>query len=789
MKRPILFGLLVLAAASVFAQEKGTIKGKVIDELSKQPLPGLNVRLIGTSLGGSTNLEGIYLISNIPEGVYQLQMDYIGFQSHFENNVRVVRGKTTFIREVAMKESYLQGEEITVTASGFEQDKQAPVSNYNYSREEIRRAPGATGDIFRAIETLPGVSSTGGEFSSFSVRGGSPRDNIVLVDNIPFSKVSHFDGGTEEQEAQGGRFSIFTPGLIESANFQAGGFGARYGGKNASLVDLKIKEGNFATPTFNGTYDVLGWETNYDGPSYLHDNTSLLVSARHQDFKTILDWTGQRDLGHPRYTDLILKTTTEINPQNKISFLGIYAGDNFDRTLSHVYESDNLYGNDLADGREVKYLVGLNWRYLTSKNSYMENSFYFGHRNQQFVSGQAYTDEVNGIKPSRSEVRTRPEIYRFKQDEDQLGAKTNWTFQWTDGFTMITGIEINRLLFDNASVQNGFDTTFVFDNDDHRPDPSQLYLVRDPVNTNFQYDAAKWDYAGFMEWSYTMAKKFTVNPGIRYEYSQFNRRHYLSPRLSASHVYDSRTTFNAAAGLYYQAPEPDAIVSDARNERLKNQKAYHYIAGVTRYLSDHVKLTAEAYYKKFDDLVVKPDRTDNLRTNQGDGWARGLDVGLIKRFSNKWYGQVNYSRMASKRNNHDGEGSYNSDFSQPNILNILVGFELNKEWSFATKWKYATGRPKDAYIVHTDVLGDPDHLRFSKEITRNNGERLDHFHTWNVRVDYRKQIGRIAIVSFVDILNMYGHLNVNEEFFQYQDGKIDKRGFTIAPTMGVKIEY
>lgn len=79
-------------------------------------------------------------------------------------------------------------------------------------------------------------------------------------------------------------------------------------------------------------------------------------------------------------------------------------------------------------------------------------------------------------------------------------------------------------------------------------------------------------------------------------------------------------------------------------------------------------------------------------------------------------------------------------------------------------------------------------MRYSKEIIRNNGDRLDDFHTWNVRVDYRKQIGRFAVVSFVDILNMYGHLNVNEEFFQYQNGKLDKRGFRVAPTMGVKIE-
>ncbi|MFB3056427.1 MAG: TonB-dependent receptor plug domain-containing protein, partial [Ignavibacteriaceae bacterium] len=123
-------------------------------------------------------------------------------------------------------------------------------------------------------ETRDGRSS-GGEFSAFSVRGGSPKENIILIDNIPFGKVTHFNGGSEEQEAQGGRFSIFAPGLIEEANFQAGGFSAIYGGKFSSFLDLKIKEGNTENPTVDGRIDVLGWEVNYDGPLPALKNSNM----------------------------------------------------------------------------------------------------------------------------------------------------------------------------------------------------------------------------------------------------------------------------------------------------------------------------------------------------------------------------------------------------------------------------------------------------------------------------------------------------------------------------------
>ncbi len=476
--------LFILPWVGLFAQNEGQIRGKVVDKLSKQPLPGANVRLIGTSYGATTNLEGVYTLPRVPENVYSLQVDFIGFNSFTENDVRVVRGKMTVVREIEMIESSIEGEEVTVVAGAFQQNRQSPVSNYNYSREEIRRSPGATGDIFRAIETLPGVSSSGGEFSSFAVRGGSPRDNIVLIDNIPFSKVSHFDGGTEEQEAQGGRFSIFTPGLIESANFQAGGFGARYGGRNASLVDLTIKEGNRENATVDGTVDVIGWEVNYDGPSRFHKNTGILFSARHQDFQRILTWTGQGDLGHPRYTDVILKTTTDLNSTNKISLLGIYAWDAFNRRLSHVFDSKNLYGNDLGRVKENKFLAGINWRTLTGSKSFLQTSVYASHLDNPLHFGYAYTDTIGGLIPTRDNVRTRPDVYNEDNRETQFGGKSEWTYVVTPSLTWRSGAEANRFLLDYRFTQNGLDTTYTFDSDDYRPDPNQLYLVRDPTQTN-----------------------------------------------------------------------------------------------------------------------------------------------------------------------------------------------------------------------------------------------------------------------------------------------------------------
>ncbi|MBI3787082.1 MAG: TonB-dependent receptor [Ignavibacteriales bacterium] len=769
---------------------RGIITGKVIDTDTKQPIPSVNVVIVGTTLGGITDIEGKYTIKGVEENVYNLKYSSLGYVSHIENDIRVIRSKTTKVKDIELKETYVAGDSVIVTAGYFSKDNVTPTTNYTYSREEIQRSPGAAGDIFRAIETLPGVSSGGGEFSAFAVRGGSPRDNIVLIDNIPFDKVSHFDGGTEEQEAQGGRFSIFAPGLIDEANFQAGGFAAKYGGKNASFIDLKIKEGNKESFTANGTYDLLGWEVNYDGPSYALPTTSLLFSARYQNFKKVLEITDKKYMGIPSFSDVILKTTTELSPQHKLTILGVYAPEDYERKPEHVFEAKNgNYDPFIARGNETKYLVGINWRYLTSLSSFWENTLYYKRTDINNKRSKLYLDPVNGVMPTAATVSIRRDYFTIDNSDYQFGWKSQFTFTALGNSTVQTGTEVYQVNMNYNRTQNGLDTTFIFDNNDYRPDPTAYYIIMDPQKVNTAFVQNKLNANAFIDYKYDLTDRITFMPGIRYEYSGFNKNSYWSPRFSASFQVSDRTKLTAATGVYYQAPELRLFALDKRNENLKNEKAIHYIVGLSTYLSDDIKFTAETYYKDFSNLIVFPDRSTMLRNNAGSGYASGIDVGFVKRLSDQWYGQVNYSYSESKRNDNNGKGEYDADFSQPHLFNILLGYELNKEWSFSAKWKYATGRPKDSYIVHENVFNNRDFMRYSKEITGNNNERLNNFHSLNVRVDYRHQFGSLAVVAFLDILNLYNRLNVSEEQFIEITGRNTENGFQMIPTFGVKLEY
>ena len=778
--------LLLVTSASPRAETlPGSIEGRCVDRVSQRPIPNANVKILGLESGTSTDHDGRFVFDRVKEDVYKLAFSHVGFHPFVETDVRVIRGKVTDIEDIELIPSVIKGDEVVVSAGLFDDDPSAPVSNTVYQREQIKRTPGSAGDILRAIEALPGVSTSGGEFSAFSVRGGSPKDNIILVDNIPFDKVTHFNGGSEEQDKLGGRFSIFTPGLIEEA---AGGFSPLYGGKFSSLLEMNIREGNPRTPTANVRYDLLGWETNYDGPIGLHKKTSLVFSARHQDFTRILELTGQEEFGSPRFTDLILKTTTELSERHKVSFLSIYAPEKYDRTTQDVFESEDFAQSDLTDLDEQKLLVGLSWRALIGSSGFAKSSVYLRRTNRNVAAGRAWPKFADpGSVKSDTDISSKQTLTEHI-DELEIGLRSLYVYAPSNTLSWTAGFELSRTRFDLDRRQNGVDTLFVYDQTDFRSDLSQRFLVRRPESVNRRFNETKTLGASFTSLSLTPASLLTLNVGLRHEYNEFNRRHHVAPRMSATLRMNPNTRLNLATGVYYQTPQFEDLTAAPPNLDLKNERAIHLIAGVTRYLNTELKLTAEAYYQSFDDLVVRNDRTTSLRTNAGDGYSTGVDLSLIHRFARKFFGQVNYSWARSRRDDHNGEGAYDSDFNQPHIFSALGGYEFNKTVSIAGKWRYATGRPKDSFIVHRDIFNDPNFVRYSKEITTNNTDRLSPFHTLNFRLDSRYQIGRFAIVSFLDIVNVYAHLNVNEDRFLEITGEEDRRGFRILPSGGVKLE-
>jgi hypothetical protein len=780
--------LMFLLPGFLFGQKinTGSIKGRVLDKDKKQAIAGAVIVLTNTQTSTMADSSGFFEIGSILPGSYTIETRQLGYEDRLVQNISVYEGKVTY-REIEMQESVEPVKEVTVRAFRYENNRMTPVSSYSFSREEIALNPGSQGDIFRAIGMLPGVSSSGGIYSAISVRGQGVRDNVYMVDDIPVTEVGHLEGNSFFNDPNGGRFSVFAPRVIDNAQFQGGVFGPEYGRRSASYLGMAIKEGNKESAFIDGQVDLLGVTLNYDGPSPLIKNTSLFVSARYQNFYGLVNLIGLKDIGLPIYGDLIVKTTTQINSKNKISLLAMICPESYVRDIDNVYADKKLNLLYLPDFKRNKIITGIHLTTNTGKKSYWKNVLYYTNYSSNVQVGKAYPiSDTNGnlIKPV---IDYTTNLQTQEYAENKIGYRSIYNHTINKNNKLDFGIEADYLALSNERILTGNDTNFVF-RKYQISDTNLRYQPIYPGMVNASYKAGNYNVSCFFNYSMVI-KKIILNAGIRYDYTGFSQQQVISPRFSGSYNVNSKNSINFGCGLYFQDPVYADIADQPTNHLLKMEKVIQYIVGYRHYFSPDLKFTLELWYKDFNNLVMTPINGTVFKTNTGSGWGNGIDINLTKRLTKHFHGQVGYSFIDCKRDDHDGIGQYNFMYSQPHQFNLLTSYTLNKKWSFALKYRYATGKPKDNYVVFANVLNNSGYWRYSQELIGRNANRLPDFSSLDVRLNYNFSFKSAKLTIFMDVVNLLNKQIANGENFNSITGKTYYDGLAIFPTGGLKFEF
>ena len=793
LKSVIAFVFLV-STFNLFAQENGTIKGVVIDKTSKQPLPFANIKILNYIQHDSiTDSLGNFEIKNVIEGNYSIIINAINYQELTINDIRIIRNKTNYLEiELQLEMASKTLDEVVVAKKfKYENSPLMPVSAYSFSREEISRNPGAQGDIFRAIGMLPGVSSSGGAFSAIAVRGQGTRDNVYMVDDIPVFSLAHLEGSPNGfNDPNGGRFSIFAPRVINNAVFQGGGFSSAFGRRSASYLGLTIKEGNKESFVIDGQLDLMGGTLNYDGPSYIFKNTSVFISARTQNIGNVVKIAKLEDLGIPKYQDFIFKSTTRINDKNKLSIIAIYSPETFVRDTSNVRADKNLNRLFTLNRKSNQTILGLNLSSITSKTSTWKNILYYNATHTKNSYGTTFPKtDANGLLIPNSVIEFEDGIKKIDYKEYSIGYRTifNKIFENKSKFTI--GAEIDKSVLNNDRKLSRIDTLYVFSSRDYRPNSTTYYSLVLPQFFNANYNKSTINTSAYIDYSFPLIKKLILNAGIRYDYTGFTTQNTIAPRLSGSFQIDEKQSINFAMGIYYQDQLYSEIADQPQDKTLKNQKIFSSILGYKYHFNTSLKLSADAWYKTFDNVLVRPISGGAEQNSNGSGWASGFDINLTKRLTNNFHGQIGYSYMVSKRNDNDGLGEYNFTFSQPNQLNFLLSYKKGEHWLLSTKFRYATGKPTYDYIVHNNVLNDLNNIKYSQEITTQGTKRLPDFMSLDLRIDYNFKIKSIAFNAFVDIADINNRTNAYQELFNPITGKTFYDGIAIFPSFGLKFQF
>jgi len=738
----------------------GSVRGVVLDEATLEPLAGVNVLLEGTSFGAASDLDGRFEIPRVPVGVYNVRVQYIGFETRTFTDIVVSTRRATNL-DIRLKEVIIVGSEVTITAGFFQRQQEAPVSRVGFNPEEIRRSPGSGQELSRILAALPGVASGGDINQDLMVRGGSPNENAFYIDNILMPGVAHFTlpGGSSN-----GPIGIVNTDLIGDVQFSAGAYQASFGNYLSSVTEITYREGNRNGLQGDALFSMAGLGFNAEG-GFAKRRGSYLVSARRSYLDLIA--SALNTGGAPRYNDVHMKTVYDVNQRHRLTGLLIWGKSRYDTSIDEAIEQGLT--NAFSTGN-AQVTAGINHRYIWKSRGFTQTSVSYSHK----------VDDVLGTRISNGSTTERFDI-------------TNEYF----ALRSVSRYSFSR----DLNLEFGGDARFERHQYDYFIESyrDRLGNFRPEVNQDISVDGFLGGVFGMI--SYRVQPQWTVTAGLRGDYTDYNGNTDISPRLSTNFAVTGRLDLSAAYGMYYQPNTRYMMSRDRETRGLDNMRSTHYVAGLGYQLTEDTRLTFEVYLKEYDQIprhraeaqeVLVPEYLpDNFFGTQGtvvsDGtaWSRGVDVLLQKKLAQNLYGMVSVSVFRSRYEGYDGNW-YSRNYDNRLLLNVIGGYRPNEKHEFSARWSFQGGGPWTPFDEAASVAtgnGIYDMSRF-------NAGRLPDYHSLYLRADRRVFFQQSSMVTFMELWNTYGRRNLAGYYWSSsREETVAVRQFGFLPVGGVKFEF
>ncbi|MBM4161524.1 MAG: TonB-dependent receptor [Ignavibacteria bacterium] len=751
--------VFTVSLAAQDQQKLGSIAGKVYGNATKEPLPFANVVVVGTTLGAATDLEGRFVIPRVPTGTYSVRASILGYTPMIESDVVVSTARPSEV-DFALVETQLEFEEVEVTAEYFRKLPDKPLSTQFQSNEEIRRLPGGLEDVARAISILPGVAQVQAGRNDLIVRGGSPSENLFVIDNIEVPNINHF--GT--QGATGGPLSFINLDFVQSTSFSSGGFGARYGDKLSSVLSIDLREGRKDRHGGKATISASQFGLNLEGPlSQNGESGSYIFSARRSYLDLIFKAAGFGFV--PEYWDFLGKATYQLSKVDQLNFLGIAALDNvrlFNDTPDKRFDNSRVLASD-----QNQVIGGISWRHILS-SGYTTLSL-----GRTFVDF-AYKQNDSLLNP----------IFTNSSFEDEWSLRGDLVWQLLKSSEISFGAQGKFIRFHADMFLRPFQTNF----------GQQISIDR-------RYDTTAFKAVAFAQFSQQVGRLRVVLGGRVDFFSLIEDNVSFSPRLSASYAISPVTNLNASVGRYNQAPSYIWLISNPMNGNLSYIGVNQYVAGIDHLVRTDTKVSLEAYLKRYSDYPASLTRPYLVLANTGAGFggseegfasfgldplvssgrgeAHGIELFVQKKLSEiPCYGTISMSFNESRFEALDGI-SRPSSFDQRWIVNLGGGYIFDEKWEISTKFRYATGRPYTPF--------NPDG---TQDVSLYNSQRVVANHSLDVRIDRRWTFDRWNLITYVDIQNIYNRKPVDVPRYNRQTGELERVGsIGILPSVGISAEF
>lgn len=741
--------LLSYVSLQALQSSAASVNGFVEDSITKETLVGATAKIKGTKFGAYTNKSGYFTIGSIPAGSYTLVVSAVGYQTR-EVQLTFQAGKPQKLR-VQLQQAITKGDAVVVTAEREEDKRQISISRVNIPMEQLSQIRiGGEADVFRALQMLPGVLTSSQISSGLFIRGGSPDQNLVLLDGMTVYNPTHLFGF----------ISAFNNDAIKDVDLVKGGFPAEFGGRMSAVLNITQKDGNRDHVEGLVGLGLISSRFSLQGPM---GNGSFFVGGR----RTYLDLvTGlfpedpQSPLPSFNFYDVNVKLTQNLGDDDKVSASGFLTRDNL--TFSQP-------GLDFG--------VRIGNRATAARWSHVYSPELFSIVN---VSASRYD---NGFTGDNSGLK-------FDVNNSIIDYTIKSEFEWftSENFTVKSGYE--------GSIYN-FTYTQIFEQslagNDKQVDTNELNI---------------WDnvHAAFAQFNWNVTDLLSLQGGLRANYWTKSDRMLFDPRLAARWQVLDGVAVKAAWGVYHQylrlASSPDFSFFDTwlpTDQSAPTGRAEHYIAAVETKPWEGYDLNVDVYYKTLQNInELQQGNRRSIAVSDifyfGNGHTYGAEVFLQKK-TGRLTGWIGYALgyVFSQFDSVNQGREFRPKFDRRHDLKITALYNLNEKWEIGASFMFQSGQ---SYTGATSTLGGRmpgwDGGIVMINPSQRWGLRLPNSHQLNLNVNYNTTLFDLPCRLFLDVYNVYSRRDIWFRFYRTNEGfpeVTDVRLLPILPTISMEVKF
>ena len=775
-----LTAVVIFVTPSAAAQDTtgvGAIGGVVLSAAGA-PAAGVRVCALDTSACATSDAAGAFRIDGLRAGAYRLEILPLEGLPFTSAPVDVRAGLDGAVEITLPRVENIQ-QTITVTAPAFQAPPEVKNSGFLVAPREILKSAAALQDVSRYVQGLPGVVIGTNDFrNDIIVRGGSPLENLFVVDNVEIPNINAFANFA----SAGGTVSLLDAQLLQDVTFLTGGYPAPYVNRTSSVLQVTQREGNrqefggWATLGFAGAGAIL------EGPINAGKG-SWVVSARRSFLDVFTDDVGFG--GVPVNYSYNGKAVYDLTPRDRIWVVNIAGVDEIRLGLTESTDLEEEISNFDIRYDGWRSATGFNWQRIFGSRGVG----LLGITHSEARVGQQVKDLVaQGAPPPdvspEDLIAQSPIVYFEDSREGETTIKYDLTLHVPLFDTVRTGGSVKAFRIDyRAESPWGNDTPY-------SPVPGIDPLFLDTQFRSYQTGA-------YLQASKQLGSRVNVTLGGRVDRYDILSKARFSPRAGAKVRITDALSWNASVGSYYQQPAFLFVSAFPRNASLVPWRADHYVTGLAWSPGTGLRVTAEAYRKNYADYPVASDLpavslanigdTFNVReilfplTSAGDGYSEGVEFFVEQRLSSKLYGQGNLSFSRTRHAGLDGVLRPGS-FDYPFIVNLLGGYRLSSRWELSARVSFLSGRPFTPYGQAVSTA----QRRGVYDLTRVNAERAPDYSRIDIRVDRTFRVGGQPLNVFAGVQNVTNRRNfasyswnrrTNSQQFGEQQGIFPILGF------------